>query len=327
LKRFILFLIFLTLGSAYAQQSLNPDISVVGEFNISKDTASGQYVPGIGELELGITAPIDPYSTATVILSHSASGVEIEEGFMKISSLPFDLQAKLGRMRVDFNHLNQLHSHELPFIEYPKYLQDFFGNDGLIKNGAEISYLLPLGFYSEIKAQWLSGDSDNSFAASQGIAGLKWKNFFEVGDAGGLEIGFSQLQGINNSGLTPTADFKNQISGMNIRYKHILGPQSYLVFNNEWLWSRSDYNGFVSTHGNFNYVGYQMDQYWQGGVGINDSQTPDGTTIYHDTFVALHYKWTEFQSYRLKYYRDGQNNDGILFTLNFILGPHPVHEF
>jgi hypothetical protein len=307
--------------------SLNPDISLTGEFNILKDGASGQYVPGIGEFELGLSAPIDPYSTATIILSHSASGVEIEEGYMKISSLPFDLQAKLGRMRVDFNHLNQLHAHEFPFIEYPKYLQDFFGGEGLVKNGAEISYLLPVVFYSELKAQWFSGEADPSFSAGRSLLGFKWKNFFELGENSGLEIGASQLQGTNASGLLPTDNFKNQITGINVRYKYMLSSQSYLVLNNEWLWSHSDYNGFINTQGSFNYLGYQIDPYWQAGIGINESQTPDGTTTYHDTFAALHYKWTEFQSYRLKYYRDGQNNDGLLFTLNFILGPHPAHEF
>jgi len=308
-------------------QSFNPDISLTGEFNILKDSVSGQYLPGIGEFEMGITSAIDPYSSATLILAYSTSGVEVEEGFIKISSLPFDLQAKLGRMRVDFNHLNQLHAHELPFIEYPKYLQDFFGDDGLVKNGIEMSYLLPLGFYSELKAQWLSGDADNSFTANHGLMGFKWKNFFDIGEDAGLEVGFSQHHGINNSGLTPTADFKNQITGANIRYKHLLGSQSFLVFNNEWLWSHSDYNGFINTQGSFHYAGYQIDPYWQFGVGINDSQTPDGVTAYHDNFFALNYKWTDFQSYRLKYYKDSQDNDGILFTLNFILGPHPVHEF
>jgi len=328
LKKYV-FLLFILLMTQEIQaiSAFNPDLGVVGEFKISKAPNSGQYLPGIGGLELGITAPIDPYSTATILLSHSASGVEIEEGFIKISSLPFDLQARLGRMRVDFNHLNSLHAHEFPFIEYPKYLNDFFGTDGFVKNGAEISYLLPFGYYSELKAQWLSGDADNSFAANQGIVGLKWKNFFEIGEGGGLELGVSNLQGINNSGLNPTANFKAQITGINVRYKQVLGPQSYLVFNNEWLWSQSDYNGFINTQGSFNYIGYQMDQYWQGGIGINNSQAPNGTSVYHDTFLALNYKWSEFQSYRLKYYKDGQNNDGFLFTLNFILGPHPVHEF
>lgn len=328
MKIVIFFLCFLLSSlSVNAVSPFNPDISLVGEFNILKDSASGQYLPGIGEFEVGMTSAIDPYSTATLILSHSTSGTEIEEGFIKISSLPFDLQAKLGRMRVDFNHLNKFHGHALPFIELPKYIQEFFGDEGLVKNGVEVSYLLPLGFYSELKALWLNGDADNSFAASYGIAGFKWKNFFETNENSGLEFSFSRLQGTNASGLTPTDNFKTEITGLHLRYKQGLGPEQYLIVNNEWLLSHSDFGSFVDTNGRFHYLGYQLNSFWQLGVGSNFSQNPDGTTQTSDWFLSAHYKWSEFQNYRLRYSKDEGTGDHILFTLNFILGPHPAHEF
>jgi hypothetical protein len=267
-KIIFIFFLFVTSVSLNAATGFSPDVGVTGEFNIFRDSSSGQYLPGVGPLEVSFLAPVDPYSSAFVILSHHQGQTEVEEAYLKISSLPFALQAKVGRMRVDFNHLNQIHVHEFPFINYPQYLNDFFSSDGLIKNGAEVGWLLPLDFYSEIKAQWLSGDADNSFALNQNILGFKWKNFFEIGESGGLEIGLSRLQGTNHSGLTPTDNFKTEITGFNLRYKQVLGPDQYLVFNNEWLWSASDYAVRVNSTGSFYYAGYQMNKYWQWGLGI-----------------------------------------------------------
>jgi hypothetical protein len=308
-----------------AVQSLSPDFSMVGSFNLQKN-ASGKYLPQIGPLEIGVAAPIDPYSSAFAIISFESGVAEVEEGYMKLHALPLGLQLRLGKMRVDFNHLNQLHSHDLPFVEYPRYLLDYFGPEGLIKTGAELAYLLPFDFYSEVKVQWLTGDADLSFASGHELMGLKWKNFFEVLDGGGVEVGFSQLQGTNPSN-TPTFNYQTQITGLNVRFKYVTGLASYLIFNNEWAWSHRDQAGWVDTQAAFHYLGYQLNKQWQLGAGLNHSQLPDGSASYNDTFLVGNYYSTEFQYYRLKYFWDDRNNAGALLSVNFILGPHPVHEF
>jgi hypothetical protein len=186
--------------------------------------------------------------------------------------------------------------------------------------------LLPFDFYSEVKMQWLTGDADPSFASEHELMGLKWKNFFEVLDGGGVEVGFSQLQGINPSN-TPTFNYQTQITGFNVRFKYMTGLTSYLIFNNEWAWSHRDQAGWVDTQAAFHYLGYQWNKQWHWGVGVNRSQLPDASANYSDTFLVGNYYSSEFQHYRFKYFWDNQDNTGAMLSVSFVLGPHPVHEF
>lgn len=317
MKIIIFFLCFLFSSlSVNAVSPFNPDISLAGEVKLSKNSTTGKYLPELGHLEMGFTAGIDAYSDAFFNLAYEAGTVEIEEGYLRIRQLPFDFVGRIGRMRTDFNHLNPIHPHELPIVEHPRYLNDFFGAEGLIKDGIELSYLLPLGFYSEIKTLWLTGETDNSFETGHEITGLKWKNFWELGEASGLEWGLSLLNGQN-------ATTQTQITGTNIRYKQLIGDQNYLIANSEYLWSHQQ----IETHAQFHYLGLQVGPQWQYGVGRNISQQPDGSSPYDDIFFSAQYKWTEFQYYRFKYFSDASQDNGFLLTLNFLMGPHPVHEF
>ena len=111
--------------------------------------AQGGTFPGLEnyffprEVELSLFGQIDPYARAEVRFegSQEQRGQEIRlslaEANLTLMALPFNTQAKLGQMRVRFGLTNQIHEHDLPFIDRPDVLTQFFGQDGLVEKGGE----------------------------------------------------------------------------------------------------------------------------------------------------------------------------------------------
>lgn len=311
-----------TIFSAYAEQQnvFNPDIGVVGALNIQKND-SNAYVPAIGEIELNISAPVDPLGRAVFTLAAAPNAIEIEEAYLKLTNLPFELIGRLGRVKVDFNRLNTLHPHEFPFIGQVKYLQDFFGEGGLIEDGFELSAILPTFFsYSDLTVGFLGNNTNNSFTGNKPIICAKWNNFLETGDNSGIELGFSFLTGTDKAQITNTI-----MEGVSFRVKQQIDFTNYIIWDNELLVNNANINSATKI-GGFNYLGYNFNKQYQLGAGVNYTVKPDGSK-YNDIFIAAQYKVTEFQIYKLQLARDGQNNYSVGFNLTYFIGPHPVHEF
>ena len=53
--------------------------------------------------------------------------LRLAEANLTLMALPFNTQAKLGQMRVRYGLSNQIHEHDLPFIDRPDVLTQFFG--------------------------------------------------------------------------------------------------------------------------------------------------------------------------------------------------------
>ena len=69
--------------------------------------------------------------------------LEIEEGFLTLTSLPGGLLAKVGKMKEQFGKVNTLHAHTLPWIDVPIVMKNFLGGEeGLNDSGLSVSKLL-----------------------------------------------------------------------------------------------------------------------------------------------------------------------------------------
>src|SRR2546421_5242211 len=71
------------------------------------------------EAELDLRADIDPYAKGVAIISVAETdpgqfGVDIEEGYFTLETLPYGLKLKAGRFRVPFGRMNALHTHDPP---------------------------------------------------------------------------------------------------------------------------------------------------------------------------------------------------------------------
>ena len=150
------------------------DIGVAGDFvgNLTQhnvEQAQGDTFPGLEnyffprEVELSLFGQIDPYARAEVRIEAEQEerggdlNVTLAETNLTLLTLPFNTQAKLGKMRNRFGLLNQLHDHDLPFIDRPDVLGQFLGQEGLVESGGEATWVPPLPFYVEVLGGMFNG--------------------------------------------------------------------------------------------------------------------------------------------------------------------------
>jgi hypothetical protein len=153
----------LNTGSGNASGTLlNPATSVDGLFTFTQfnngtplhfEGGHDPYQNGFNlqQVELTFGANVDPYfrGDANIVLNHEG-GIEIEEAYATTMGLPFNLQAKAGNFFTAFGRHNPTHPHAWSFANKPLVLGRFFGGDGLRSTGAQVSWLTPLPFFSEI---------------------------------------------------------------------------------------------------------------------------------------------------------------------------------
>jgi len=211
------------------------DMGVTGDFvgNLTQNNvqqAQGGTFPGLEnyffarEVELSLFGQIDPYARAEVRFEADQNQrgqtptVTLAEANLTLMTLPFDTQAKLGQMRNRFGLTNQIHEHDLPFVDRPDVLVQFLGQDGLVEKGAEFTWVPELPFYVEVLGGVFNGDNTTAF----GYASLKHplvtgrvRTFFELGDYGAIQLGASVANGLQPNGLT------NTLVGADLKYKYV----------------------------------------------------------------------------------------------------------
>ena len=200
-----------------AGQSLNPDISAIGELLIDlsakrpKTTSSGQRFE-VREVELGIQAVVDPFFRADFFIGLHPEEIEIEEAYLTALALPGDLQGRLGRFHVPLGKVNLVHRPEQITVDYPWMIREFFGDEGLASNGAGLSRIFaPFGFFQELHVYALSGlgghehahddeeeepDEDLILTADDDLLNqlafvAQLRNYIDLSDAANIEFGVS----------------------------------------------------------------------------------------------------------------------------------------
>ncbi len=82
------------------------------------------------ESEASFQAVVDPYARADFFISFGEEGVDLEEGFVTLTSLPGGLLTKVGKMRAAFGKVNSLHNHVLPWADRPLVINNLVGGRG-----------------------------------------------------------------------------------------------------------------------------------------------------------------------------------------------------
>jgi hypothetical protein len=174
------------------------------------------------EVEISLYGQIDPYARAEVVLEaeqESRGGdlsASLAEANLTLMTLPFNTQAKLGKMRNRFGLLNQLHDHDMPFIDRPDVLVQFLGQEGLVESGGEATWVPPLPFYAELLGGVFNGDNETAFGLgriNKPLVTGRLRTFFELGDLGALQLGMSVANGLQADRLN------NLILGWDAKYK------------------------------------------------------------------------------------------------------------
>ena len=143
--------------------------------------------------------------------------MNLAEAYLELMTLPFGTQLKMGQMRNRFGLTNATHEHDLPYIDRPDVLKQFFGQEGLVEKGFEATWVPPLPFFLEVLGGVFNGDNEDAF----GLGSLRnplvtgrIRTFFELGDFGAIQLGASIA-----SGQTPER-LNSQIIGLDAKYKY-----------------------------------------------------------------------------------------------------------
>lgn len=326
-------------GSA-SSKIFNPDISLIGNFLAVGGENKIRPGPALEmkESELGLQAIIDPYARADVFLSFGETGVDLEEGYLTLTSLPGGLLAKVGKMRSVFGKVNTLHTHNLPWTDRPLVTENLLGGEeGLADAGFSVSRILPApkGIFLEGTAQLYRGDSADVFQSNrkQDVALISHlRGYGDLSESTNLDLGFSYGRGHNDQG----SDFITNLYGIDatLRWKPLRRAiyKSFLA-RAEFVWSQRDQLPFAQkAFGFFTAAEYRVNRRWTLGGRYDRSERARDASQRDTGFSALLTYWpSEFSQirgqYRFARYAEGKDGNELRLQFLFVMGAHGAHPF
>ncbi|HEX5136495.1 MAG TPA: hypothetical protein VFY93_05965 [Planctomycetota bacterium] len=125
--------------------------------------------------ELVISADVDPYfyGFLDIVYKISEDGdseFELEEAYGLTTSLPANLQFKVGQFFTEFGRANPTHPHAWEFLNSPVIIARVLGPDGWRGQGARLSWIAPAPFPLTVLvgAQNAKGETQVSFLGEEG---------------------------------------------------------------------------------------------------------------------------------------------------------------
>jgi hypothetical protein len=225
--------------------------------------------------EIALDGAVDPYfeGFANIVLkldNDNETQIELEEAFLQTTSLPYGLQLKGGQFFDAFGRINATHPHTWEFADSPLVNGRLLGPDGLRGVGAQVSWTLPVPWYSQLLFAVQNGRGGTAYSfRNTGDDGVfydrmtigrdasalhdllyvpRFENSFNPSDTQTVLFGVSGAFGMNDTG----EDNHTQIYGADFLYK--------------WKSERAE--------GGFPFVKWQseaMYRRFEAGRGVNDS--------------------------------------------------------
>ena len=285
-----------------------PDISVVGDFygktsNIETDSEKNRLT--IREIELALQGYIYPEMRADIFLAMHKHEDHIEpeicEGKVSFSKLFNNFSAEVGKIHINFGKINKVHQHHRPYVDQPQVITNFFGDHGLVGEGAVLSYLLPLPFFAQIDiGEWrvsghqheseevevkglkdingntinkilVPGECENEFGLADEVYTCKLWSSFPISEKSELELGISGANG-KGSHYTHHKD-EAKVTGLDLTYKLWPSAHTRFILQNEILYLvRNVPIGEIKRLGFYSYLGYKLNKYWSAGMRYDDAE-------------------------------------------------------
>jgi hypothetical protein len=324
-------------------QSLNPQISVIGDFlgtaNENVPEFEGQSLD-LREVEIAFQAQLDPFARADFFLTvPSLEDVGMEEGYVTFLTLPSDFLVRLGKVRVPFGRANVDHRPETFTVDRPDVIAGYFGEEGLAEAGAAISRLIPnpWDLFMEVELDVLAGSNEVSFGG--GTAGdllynVHYRSFFDLTPEQSLNLGASYATGVRAIG--DEGPGRTHLGGVDVTYVwKPLARGKYRSF----LWQTEVMGGTWDTEagsndsfGLYSFARYQLGRRWYLGGRFDYSQAPDVPDLSSRSGSALvEFYASEFQRFRLQYKVTDRTSQSLAHQLFFqwfyLIGSHGAHKF
>jgi len=349
------------------------DMGIAGDFvgsfaphNVQKSGAgtfgaeTNRFFPR--EVEVALFGQVDPFARAEVRIEASETSpgtdtqVSLAEANMTLLTLPYGFQAKLGQMRNRYGLTNPIHEHDLPYVDRPNVLRNFFGDEGLVEKGVEVTWVPDfLPFYLEALAGVFNGDNSTAFGygrITQPLVTGRLRTFFELSDTSAIQLGISGATGQTPDRLSST------ILGYDMKYKY--RPEGWLypllTVSSEGLYSMRRVEELVTVDDNVvgkkstrDAFGWYLQgevqpvRRWAFGARYDASQFPTQpgfewaigpyVSFFPSEFLRfrLGYKYTERDRTQITPFNQNDATaravNEVFFQASFVLGAHPAHPF
>jgi hypothetical protein len=305
------------------------------------------------EVELSLFGRVDPYASAVVRISAGEEtstnqpssrdlSVKLDEANMTLLTLPLGTTARLGLMRPRFGTLNTVHQDDLPQVDRPNVLTQFFGPEELDgESGIEAFWVLPLPNYNELALGVFNGDNEVAFGRGtlrEPLVTGRWRTFFEFEDRGGLQLDFSAASGVTSDNQ------RNTIVGLGAKYKWMGSGSGLPIFTlagealagfRHLTAAEAGQNGdrHVDRWGAYLYGQWDFNRHWATGLRGDWTQSP--TASGHEWAISpyVQFKPSEFLRFRVQYkHTEGTGSfersvNEVLLQGSFVLGAHPTERF
>ena len=342
----------------------NPDIAVIGDFLGAAGNNPVQpdpFGPGthpnalqLHESEAAFQAVVDPYARADFFISFGEEGVNVEEGFITLTSLPGGLLTKVGKMRAAFGKVNSLHNHVLPWADRPLVTGNLVGGeDGINDAGISVARLIPNPWiFLEATGQVFRGDSGLDPTGSPLFQTTRRselsyvshvRGYKDLSDNANIDLGASYSHGhngVSDGNLADPGSLVTQLYGIDATYRWKPLQRSIyhsFVGRGEWIWSRRDQlNGLQSGMGMYVSGDYQVGRRWFTGVRLDRSaHANDASLVDTGGSFTVTYWPSEFSQVRAQYRRTNYETapslvtsaNELLFQFQFSIGAHGAHPF
>jgi len=316
----------------------NPDMAVIGNFTgaAGKNDLAGPAPLEMSESEASFQAIVDPYARADFFFSFSPEGVEVEEGFLTLTSLPGGLLAKVGKFREQIGKVNTMHAHVLPWVDEPLVLHNLLGSDeGISDSGVSVSKLVmnPF-FFLEATGEVYQGNAGLFQAHERSDLSYvgRLRGYRDLTEATNLDMGVSYARGHNDAG----PEFSTGLFSVDatVRYRPLRRAIYHrIIGRTELFWSdRQQPIANASAFGMYASGEYQLGRRWFAG-GRYDWSERAIDPLLRDTSgsVLLTYWPSEFSQVRGQYrrtlYAEGVTANEFLFQFLFSIGAHGAHAF
>jgi len=330
---------------------LNPNVSVIGWFQGQAgdvDTAPGTRAFDLREAELGFQANVDPYSRADFFISVNRDGIDLEEGYLTLLTLPAGLSAKVGKFRNNFGKFNRTHPPETPFADRPLAAERFLGEEGLASAGLSASWLIPLPFYLNLDAEATDTPDRESVPSFESYRGKdllytsRLSTFLDLGEAANIALGGSVANGANGPDLSaPPGDvpaLRATLIGGDATFRWKNPRRAIyrsLIAQAEWMERRAERGALPDQvrHGAFAWVDYQFARRWHLGARYDWSDRLDDpeTTPATGELGFLTFTPSEFSLVSVQVRHRALENDdsemAYFLKTTFNIGPHGQHPF
>ena len=324
----------------------NPDIAVIGDFLGAAGVNHVDAPPSLEmhESEASFQAVVDPYARADFFMSFGEEGVNLEEGYLTLTTLPGGLLTRVGKMRAAFGKVNTLHNHILPWTDRPLVTKNLVaGEDGISDAGISVARLIPNPWlFLEATGQVFRGDSGDVFKAVRrdevSFVG-HLRGYQDITESSNIDLGASFSRGHNDAELGNDDAFQvftTKLYGLDATFRwRPLQRSIYHSFvgRTEYIWSRRDQaNGLQNSSGFYVSGDYQFARRWFGGVRLDASDRATDASL-RDTGASftLTYWPSEFSQVRGQYRRTnyalGDPANEVLFQFQFSIGAHGAHPF